>query len=94
MFQLHRLVSALSRYHNDCHAVLKEADVFPIEVDLSRSTFSYDKSQQFNDEEDEGDENDEDDEGAAGGGAGAGADDDDDDLLIGSINTEDSLLTH
>ena len=32
VFQLQRLVSALARYHNDCHGILKEADVFPIEV--------------------------------------------------------------
>ena len=36
MFQLQRLVSALARYHNDCHGILKEADVFPIEVFLSK----------------------------------------------------------
>lgn len=32
VFQLQRFVSAISKYHNDCHGVLKEADVFPIEV--------------------------------------------------------------
>lgn len=61
MFQLQRFVSAMAKYHNDCHAVMKEAVVFPIEVDLSRGTFTYDTSNQFNDEEDEeddvGDEN-------------------------------------
>ena len=46
----------MAKYHNDCHTVLKEAEVFPIEVDLSRSTFTYDDSNQFNDEEDEEDE--------------------------------------
>ena len=49
VFQLQRFVAALSKYHNDCHGILKEADVFPIEVDLSRSTFSYDRSNEFND---------------------------------------------
>lgn len=39
----------MAKYHNECHAVLKEAEVFPIEVDLSRSTFTYDLSNQFND---------------------------------------------
>ncbi len=32
VFQLQRLVSGMARYHNDCHGILKEADVFPIEV--------------------------------------------------------------
>lgn len=39
----------MAKYHNECHGVLKEAEVFPIEVDLSRSTFTYDTSGQFND---------------------------------------------
>jgi hypothetical protein len=46
----------MSKYHTECHVVLKDADVFPIEVDLSRSTFTYDKSNQFNDEEDDDDD--------------------------------------
>ena len=49
VFQLQRLVTAMAKYHNECHGVLKEAEVFPIEVDLSRSTFTYDTSGQFND---------------------------------------------
>ena len=56
MFQLQRLVSAMAKYHTDCHSVLKEADVFPIEVDLSRSTFTYDTSNQFNDNDDDEEE--------------------------------------
>ena len=43
----------MAKYHNECHAVLKDAIVFPIEVDLSRSTFTYDTSNEFNDNEDE-----------------------------------------
>lgn len=39
----------MAKYHNECHGVLKEAEVFPIEVDLSRSTFTYNTSGQFND---------------------------------------------
>ena len=58
MFQLQRLISAMAKYHNDCHTVLKDAEVFPIEVDLSRSTFTYDDSHQFNDDEDEEEEED------------------------------------
>lgn len=53
VFQLQRFVSAMSKYHNDCHTVMKEAVVFPIEVDLSRGTFTYDQSDQFNDEDEE-----------------------------------------
>ncbi|ELT87544.1 hypothetical protein CAPTEDRAFT_129168, partial [Capitella teleta] len=64
VFQLQRLVTAMAKYHNDSHAVLKVAEVFPIEVDLSRSTFTYDTSTQFEDdneeEEEEGEENEED----------------------------------
>ena len=60
MFQLQRLVTAMSSYHNDCHGVLKEADVFPIEVDLSRSTFTYDLENQFNDNDDDDEEEGED----------------------------------
>ena len=55
VFQLQRLVSAMARYHTDCHSVLKEADVFPIEVDLSRSTFTY-GPQTYNDEDEDDDE--------------------------------------
>lgn len=56
VFQLQRFVSAMAKYHNDCHTVMKEAVVFPIEVDLSRGTFTYDTSNQFNDGEDEEEE--------------------------------------
>ena len=53
VFQLQRFVSGMAKYHSDCHSVMKMAIVFPIEVDLSRGTFTYDTSQQFNDEEEE-----------------------------------------
>ena len=49
VFQLQRLVTAMAKYHNECHAVLKDAEVFPIEVDLSRSMFTYDTVDRFND---------------------------------------------
>jgi len=39
----------MAKYHNECHAVLKDAEVFPIEVDLSRSMFTYDTVDRFND---------------------------------------------
>ena len=58
VFQLQRLVNAMAHYHNDCHGVLKGADVFPIEVDLSRGTFTYDTSGQINDDDDDDDDDD------------------------------------
>ena len=36
VFQLQRLVQAMSKYHQDCYRELKQADVFPIEVDLTK----------------------------------------------------------
>lgn len=81
MFQLQRLVSAMARYHTDCHGVLKEADVFPIEVDLSRSTFTYGQSP-FNDEDDDEDEE------QAGSSPSAAAPPPDDDDDVDLINTD------
>lgn len=54
--QLQRFVNAMSKYHSECLQVMKEADIFPIEVDLSRQTFTYDQSGQFNDVDDEDEE--------------------------------------
>ncbi|XP_075725492.1 protein interacting with PRKCA 1 isoform X3 [Rhipicephalus microplus] len=61
VFQLQRLIAALSQYHNDCHGVMKDSCIFPIEVDLSRSTFHYpDPSvSPYQDEEEEEEEDDE-----------------------------------
>lgn len=54
VFQLQRFVSGMSRYYDDCYAVLKEADVFPIEVDLSRTTINYSgQSLSYEEEEEE-----------------------------------------
>uniref|UniRef100_A0A9J7YZA9 PRKCA-binding protein n=1 Tax=Cyprinus carpio carpio TaxID=630221 RepID=A0A9J7YZA9_CYPCA len=54
VFQLQRFVSGMSRYYDDCYAVLKEADVFPIEVDLSRTMINYSgQSLSYEDEEEE-----------------------------------------
>ena len=54
VFQLQRLVNAMSRYHEDCFAVLQDTnDLFPIEVDLSRGTFTYDTSGQLTEEDDD-----------------------------------------
>lgn len=61
VFQLQRFVSTMSKYYNDCYAVLRDADVFPIEVDLAHTTLAYGVSQdEFTDGEDEEDEDDED----------------------------------
>lgn len=61
VFQLQRLVSTMSKYYNDCYAVLRDADVFPIEVDLAHTTLAYGLGQEeFTDGEEEEDEDDED----------------------------------
>ncbi|XP_054463600.1 PRKCA-binding protein isoform X1 [Anoplopoma fimbria] len=64
VFQLQRFVSGMSHYYDECYAVLKEADVFPIEVDLSRTMFNY-GSQPFSYT---GDEEEEEEEEEGGGG--------------------------
>lgn len=57
VFQLQRFVSGMSRYYDDCYAVLKEADVFPIEVDLSRTMINYSgQSLSYEEEEEEEEE--------------------------------------
>jgi hypothetical protein len=40
VFQLHRFITALDKYHKDCNAIMKEADIFPIEADLNLSIFN------------------------------------------------------
>ena len=40
--QLQRLISALSSFHSECHSLLKNNTIFPIELDLSKTcTFQY-----------------------------------------------------
>uniref|UniRef100_A0A7N8XYX1 PRKCA-binding protein n=1 Tax=Mastacembelus armatus TaxID=205130 RepID=A0A7N8XYX1_9TELE len=57
VFQLQRFVSGMSRYYDECYAVLKEADVFPIEVDLSRTMMNYSSpSLSYTEEEEEEEE--------------------------------------
>ncbi|XP_063078382.1 PRKCA-binding protein [Engraulis encrasicolus] len=57
VFQLQRFVSGMSRYYDECYAVLKEADVFPIEVDLSRTMINYgSQTQAYTDEDEEEEE--------------------------------------
>uniref|UniRef100_A0A8C7DPI2 PRKCA-binding protein n=1 Tax=Oncorhynchus kisutch TaxID=8019 RepID=A0A8C7DPI2_ONCKI len=68
VFQLQRFVSGMSRYYDECYAVLKDADVFPIEVDLSRTMINYgSQSRSFTEEEEEeGGEGSEEQDGGAG----------------------------
>lgn len=62
MFQLQRFVSTMSKYYNDCYAVLRDADVFPIEVDLAHTTLAYGPGQdEFTDGEDDDGDGDEED---------------------------------
>lgn len=49
MFQLQRFVSTMSKYYDDCYAVLRDADVFPIEVDLARTTLNYGQKDMYTD---------------------------------------------
>uniref|UniRef100_A0A8C8CH07 PRKCA-binding protein n=1 Tax=Oncorhynchus tshawytscha TaxID=74940 RepID=A0A8C8CH07_ONCTS len=75
VFQLQRFVSGMSRYYDECYAVLKDADVFPIEVDLSRTMINYgSQSRSFTEEEEEeGGEGSEEQDGGAGKQAENGA---------------------
>jgi hypothetical protein len=56
VFQLHRFITALDKYHKDCNDVMKEADIFPIEVDLTLPTL---RGLGNNDVDENDDENDE-----------------------------------
>ncbi|XP_043823337.1 PRKCA-binding protein [Dromiciops gliroides] len=60
VFQLQRFVSTMSKYYDDCYAALRDADVFPIEVDLARTTLAYGQKDLYTEEEEE--------EGAAAAG--------------------------
>uniref|UniRef100_A0A8C4R8N6 PRKCA-binding protein n=1 Tax=Eptatretus burgeri TaxID=7764 RepID=A0A8C4R8N6_EPTBU len=51
VFQLQRFVSAMSHYHDDCCRALKHADVFPIEVDLTRTMQCYNPQTSYTDDE-------------------------------------------
>ncbi|XP_048473464.1 PRKCA-binding protein isoform X1 [Rhincodon typus] len=53
VFQLQRFVSAMSKYYNECYAVLKDADVFPIEVDLTKTMLNYSPKDIYTDAEEE-----------------------------------------
>lgn len=53
MFQLQRFVSAMSKYDDQCYEVLKEADIFPIEVDLAHTTLAYGQNDLYTDEDED-----------------------------------------
>jgi hypothetical protein len=53
VFQLHRFITALDKYHKDCNDVMKEADIFPIEVDLTLPTLRGIGNPDTDDEDDE-----------------------------------------
>jgi len=65
VFQLQRFVSGMSHYYDECYAVLKEADVFPIEVDLSRTMFNYGSQSLSYAGDEEEDEEEEEEEGGS-----------------------------
>lgn len=43
----------MSKYNDQCYEVLKEADIFPIEVDLAHTTLAYGQGDVFTDEDEE-----------------------------------------
>uniref|UniRef100_A0A8C4EME9 PRKCA-binding protein n=1 Tax=Dicentrarchus labrax TaxID=13489 RepID=A0A8C4EME9_DICLA len=74
VFQLQRFVSGMSHYYDECYAVLKEADVFPIEVDLSRTMINYSSQSLSSYTGDEDEEEEEEEEGGGGQEGGRSAD--------------------
>jgi len=51
VFQLHRFITAFSKYHTDCNETMKSnTDLFPIEVDLPQAMLN--KNSSFEDEDD------------------------------------------
>nr|CAG4651829.1 EOG090X06GA [Triops cancriformis] len=42
--QLSRFMTGLTRYHTECHALLEGKVLFPIEVDLTRGAFTYERA--------------------------------------------------
>jgi hypothetical protein len=42
VFQLHRFITSMAKYHSDCHEMMKPIiNIFPIEVDLSENMLNY-----------------------------------------------------
>ncbi|CAH8437103.1 unnamed protein product [Dicrocoelium dendriticum] len=42
VLQLKRFIDATATYHDECYQVMKQAKIFPLEVDLDRNAFTYD----------------------------------------------------
>ncbi|XP_075260402.1 PRKCA-binding protein-like isoform X2 [Convolutriloba macropyga] len=53
VYQLQRFVAAMSRYNNDCKQQITNNSVFPIEVDLLRSTLNFAKKGDFSEDGDD-----------------------------------------
>ncbi|XP_015920690.1 PRKCA-binding protein isoform X1 [Parasteatoda tepidariorum] len=59
VFQMNRLLSALSQYNENCYQLMQETNVFPIELDLPQTTFQYPDAvlpPAYHDEEEEDDD--------------------------------------
>ncbi|KAA3674729.1 uncharacterized protein DEA37_0006269 [Paragonimus westermani] len=41
VLQLQRFIDAMATYHDQCYQVMKQAKIFPLEVDLDRNAFTY-----------------------------------------------------
>ncbi|VEL18877.1 unnamed protein product [Protopolystoma xenopodis] len=41
VFQLQRFINAMAVYHERCYEAMCEANIFPIEMDLSQNAFAY-----------------------------------------------------
>jgi hypothetical protein len=57
VFQLHRFITALEKYHQDCNEIMKEADIFPIEVELDLSMYEEKVYDDDDDDDEVADEN-------------------------------------
>jgi hypothetical protein len=82
VFQLHRFITSMSKYHTDCYSTMKSIiNIFPIEVDLpvgfndiiSNNNNNNEASNRYSDEYDESDENDDNEEGNDNGHGHGGA---------------------
>lgn len=49
--QLRRLMSSLTDFHTDCHKLFHGVKLFPIEVDLTKTAFQYESTNQYFQEE-------------------------------------------
>ena len=62
VFQMNRLLSALSQYNEHCYKLMSDTNVFPIELDLPQTTFQYADTPLTTPDYHDDDEDDEDDE--------------------------------